>query len=168
VQCDGERLLFPDASFDAVHARQVFHHASSLEDMAKETARVLRSGGVLLAIREHVADDDEQLASFRAAHPLHRLYGGESAYPLAVYLRAFASAGLRLRQAWGPLESILNFYPGTETERQALLDRIARTSWGGAGRWLRCLPQFRAMQARCATRRDRTPGRLYSFLLERP
>lgn len=168
VQCDGERLLLPDATFDAVHARQVFHHAFNLEGMAKEAARVLRPGGLLLAVREHVVDDDNQLASFRAAHPLQHLYGGEAAYPVPVYLSAFASAGLRLLQAWGPMESILNFYPGTEAERQALLNRIASTAWGGAGRWLRRIPQFRARQVNRATRRDRTPGRLFSFLLEKP
>jgi len=168
MQCDGERLLFPDETFDAVHARQVFHHASSLAGMAKETARVLRPGGRLLAVREHVADDEEQLASFRAAHPLHGLYGGEAAYALPVYLGAFESAGLRLLDAWGPLESILNFYPGTEAERQALLDEITRTGWGGAGRWLQRFPHFRAMQIKRVTRQDRTPGRLYSFLLEKP
>ena len=163
VQCAGEQLWFPDGAFDAVHARQVFHHASSLEGMARQTARVLRSGGLLLAVREHVADDEEQLASFRAAHPLHRLFGGESAYA-----HAFVSAGLRLRNVWGPLESILNFYPGTEAERQTVLDRIASAGWGGAGRWLRRVPQFRAMQVKRSTRRDRTPGRLFSFLFEKP
>src|SRR5262245_27287338 len=34
VQCNGERLLFSDDAFDAVYARQVFHHAASLEAMA--------------------------------------------------------------------------------------------------------------------------------------
>ena len=168
VQCNGERLLFSEDAFDAVYARQVFHHAASLEAMACEVARVLRSGGLLLATREHIADDEEQLVSFRAAHPLHSLYGGESAYALSVYLRAFESAGLRLRDVWGPLESILNFYPGTEAERQALLDQITCTGWGRAGRWLRRVPRFRTLQAKRVTRRDRTPGRLFSFLLDKP
>jgi SAM-dependent methyltransferase len=168
VQEGGEQLPFPDASFDAVHARQVFHHATCLDAIAREATRVLRSGGLLLATREHVAEDEEQLAAFRAAHPLHWLYGGESAYPLPEYLRAFESAGLRVLHVWGPLESILNYYPGTEAERQAMLRQIAMRSWGGVGRWLAGLVQFRAMQVKRVTRQDRAPGRMFSFLLEKP
>ena len=168
VQEGGERLPFPEAAFDAVHARQVFHHATCLEAMAKEATRVLRSGGVLLATREHVADDEEQLAAFRAAHPLHRLYGGESAYPLSRYLHAFESAGLRVLQVWGPLESILNFYPGTEAERRATLRRILMRSWGGIGRLFAWSGRFHARQSKRVTCHDHTPGRIFSFLLEKP
>lgn len=168
IQCNGEQLLCNDNTFDAVLGRQVFHHAASLETMTKETARVLRPRGVLLAIREHVVDNEEQLAAFRAAHPLHHRYGGESAYPVSVYMNAFQSAGLRVRQFWGPLESILNFYPGTEAERQRQLEEIIKASWGGAGKWFRRFSCFRAMQRRTATQMDRTPGRLFSFMVEKP
>ena len=61
VQEFGERLPFADESFDAIHARQVLHHASNLDTMARELARVLRRGSLWLSTREHVADN-EQLA----------------------------------------------------------------------------------------------------------
>jgi len=168
VLCSGERLLCPDAAFDAAYARQVLHHALSLDRMVSEAARVLRSGGRLLAIREHVADDEAQLAAFRAAHPLHPLYGGESAYPLSAYLNAFRAAGFRVLEVWGPLESILNFYPGTEAERKRVLAQIACSGRTGIGRWLARIPLFRKMLIKRTTNRDRTPGRLFSFLLEKP
>jgi SAM-dependent methyltransferase len=168
TQCRGEQLLFPDASFDAVHARQVFHHAASLEGMVRDTARVLRSGGKLLATREHVVDDEVQLAAFRAAHPLHRWYGGESAYSVSAYLGAFRSAGLRVAQVWGPVESILNFYPGSEAERQRLLRDLGKGSWGKFGGWLERIPCVRQIQLKRVIRQDHTPGRLFSFLLEKP
>jgi SAM-dependent methyltransferase len=168
VQECGEKLPFPDGAFDAVHARQVFHHAACLESMAREAARVLRSGGALLATREHVADDEEQLEAFRAGHPLHRLYGGESAYSLAKYLAAFESAGLRVLKVWGPLESILNFYPGTEAARQAVLCSIVMRRWFGLGCLLAWSQRFRTRQIQRVTRRDRTPGRIFSFLLAKP
>jgi SAM-dependent methyltransferase len=164
----GERLPFADDAFDAIHARQVLHHAQNLETMVAEIMRVMRSGGLLLNTREHVADDLEQLAAFRKEHPLHHLYGGENAYPLARYLAAFKSAGFRLRKVWGPLESILNFYPGTEAERQKTLRQVAGHSYFRLGRVLSWSARFRERAVSRATMRDRTPGRIYSFLLEKP
>ncbi len=164
----GERLPFADDAFDAIHARQVLHHAESLETMVAELKRVVRSGGLLLNTREHVADDEAQLAAFRREHPLHHLYGGENAYPLARYLAAFAEGGFRLREMWGPLESILNFYPGTEVERQKTLRQVAGHSYFRLGRLLSWSAWFRTHAIKRATRRDRTPGRIYSFLLEKP
>jgi SAM-dependent methyltransferase len=164
----GERLPFADSAFDAIHARQVLHHAANLETMVGELRRVLRPGGLLLNTREHVVDDEAQLAAFRNEHPLHHLYGGENAYPLARYLSAFNGAGFRVREVWGTLESILNFYPGTEDERRKTLRQVAGHSYFRLGRLLSWSAQFRAHAVRRATRRDRTPGRIYSFLLEKP
>jgi ubiquinone/menaquinone biosynthesis C-methylase UbiE len=39
-------LAYPDASFDAVHAHQVFHHLTRPVDAAREALRVLKAGGV--------------------------------------------------------------------------------------------------------------------------
>lgn len=168
VQEFGERLPFADDAFDAIHARQVLHHASHLETMVQETRRVLRSNGLMLNTREHVADDEAQLIAFRNEHPLHHLYGGENAYPLRRYLSAFSGAGFRVREVWGPLESIINFYPGTEAERRKTLRQVAGHSYFRSGRLLAWSSQFRARQVKRATERDRTPGRIYSFLLEKP
>jgi SAM-dependent methyltransferase len=164
----GERLPFGDESFSTIHARQVLHHARDLENMVKELARVLRRGGLLLSTREHVIDRDEHLELFRDAHPLHFLYGGENAYTIKRYVEAFASAGLRLLQMWGPVESILNFFPGTEQERQTTIRQIANHSCLRFGRLLAWSKRFRAAQLRRHTQNDRTPGRIYSFLVERP
>ena len=163
-----ERLPFDDASFAAIHARQVLHHTSDLDLAVREMARVVQSAGQILVTREHVADDENQLAEFRSMHPLHGLFGGENAHPLDRYLSAFTGAGLRVKQIWGPFESILNFYPGTEAERQRTLRQIANHSWLRAGRLFAWSASFRAAQLRRYTRDDRTPGRLFSFLLEKP
>ena len=164
----GERLPFPDASFAAIHARQVLHHARDLESMVKELARVLRRGGLLLNTREHVIDRDADLQVFRDTHPLHFLYGGENAYKIERYVKAFESAGLRVLQRWGPIESILNFFPGTEQERQITIRQIANHSCLRFGRLFAWSERFRATQLQNYTRNDRTPGRIYSFLVERP
>jgi ubiquinone/menaquinone biosynthesis C-methylase UbiE len=169
VVSEGGRLLpFANETFDAIHARQVLHHVPDLDLMAGELARVLRSGGRCLTTRDHVADNEQQLTEFRATHPLHSLYGGEHAYPVERYLSAFSKAGLRVVQLWGPVESILNFFPGTEQERQTTIRQIARHSYFRLGRLFAWSKQFRAAQLRRYTENDRTPGRIYSFLLERP
>jgi len=166
---DGGRLLpFAEDLFDAIHARQVLHHVPDLEAMTSEFFRVLRPGGRCLTTRDHVADDEQQLDQFRNEHPLHSLYGGEHAYPLERYLSAFAKAGLRVVDFWGPIESILNFFPGTERERQLTIRQIANHSYFRFGRLFAWSKEFRAAQLRHFTHDDKTPGRIFSFFVERP
>ena len=168
VREGGHVLPFEDEYFNAIHARQVLHHVDDLDAMARELSRVLRRGGLCLTTRDHVADDDNQLNAFRAEHPLHHLYGGEHAYPLDHYLTAFSRAGLRLLHSWGPTESIINFFPGTEHERQVTIRQITNHSCFRLGRFLSWSKRFRETQLQRYTRNDNTPGRIYSFLLERP
>ena len=104
VQEAGEKLPFPNEYFAAIHARQVLHHASNLEEMVMEMARVLQAGSTNLITREHVVDDEEQLAEFKATHPLHHLYGGENAYSLDEYLAAFRRAQFEVIEVWGPVQ----------------------------------------------------------------
>jgi SAM-dependent methyltransferase len=164
----GEKLPFASETYAAVHARQVLHHAAELRGLVKEVARVLVPGGVLLATREHVVDNDEQLAAFRAGHPLHHLYGGENAFRLEEYKVAIQEAGLRLVETWGPWESILNYFPRSEAERQATVRRLARRTWFGLGCLLSWSAAFRGWRLRRFTRQDNAPGRLFSFLAEKP
>jgi SAM-dependent methyltransferase len=79
VRSEGERLPFADRTFGLVFARQVLHHARDLGDLCREARRVLRPGGTLVAIREHVISRAADLPRFLEQHPLHRLYGGEHA-----------------------------------------------------------------------------------------
>ncbi len=165
MQGGGDRLPFPGAAFDAIHVRQALHHVPDLDQTMSELFRLLKSGGLMLATREHVVDDEAQLEAFRAQHPLHRLYGGENAYPLSRYLNSFARAGFLVKQVWGPLESILNFYPGVEAQRQNAIRGIAARRLPGLGYFLSGASRVTSLLVRQATRRDRTPGRLFSFLL---
>lgn len=162
------RLPFDDATFEAVFARQVMHHVPDLPATMREIARILRPGGRLLAIRDHVASDAGELRAFLAAHPLHNLYGGENAHPLDTYLAAGLAAGLRTEAVWGPLESILNFHPGTEAGRLARVRSIARRRWLGLGSLWAGDSEFVTESLRLHTQRDRSPGRIVSILWERP
>ena len=162
----GERIPAGDRSIDAVHARQVLHHLDDLRGGLAEMHRILRPGGLVLATREHVVDDDEQLERFLSSHPLHGRYGGENAHPLDGYLAAADSAGLDFVRLWGPWETPINAHPQSEWQRRR--------------RWARCLATAAARRgtASAVTGRppslrdraravDRSPGRLYTFLFRK-
>lgn len=112
----GEQIPLPDGSVDVVYARQVLHHTSDLKHVLKECHRVLKSGGIFLACREHVVDNDAQLQSFLSNHPIHQKVGGENAFPLPVYLDAMMSANLQIRACFGPWDSVINAFPGVTTQ----------------------------------------------------
>src|SRR5450631_448582 len=154
----GERLPLRADSVDLVFGRQVLHHLADLDQGLREARRVLRPGGRALFVREHVADDDVQLLEFLQGHPLHRAYGGESAHPLDRYLTAFRDAGLSIIRCWGPLDSMINFYPGPRSRRMATIGRtLARQrAWRAAFD-----PAARSAALNLAMCE---PGRLYSFL----
>jgi SAM-dependent methyltransferase len=165
VDAYGEALPFPDGSFDIVYVRQGLHHAANLPAMLKEYARVLRSGGILLAAREHVVDDyDASLRAFLATQADHQLYGGEHAFTLADYRGAIVGAGLRMTSELGPLASIINLHP---TSIEALGDAFLQSR---RGRLLGAvLPSGRVRKIGLWwLNRQKVPGRLYTFIATKP
>jgi SAM-dependent methyltransferase len=164
----GEALPFPEGRFDVVYLRQVLHHARDLDSLVRECARVARPGGVVVATREHVVSGPAELAAFLAAHPVHRLAGGEHAYPLRAYVSAFRRAGLAGPDVLGPLDSVVNAWPDFDEDgalrdlpRRALVERF-----GIAGKIAGRLPGALRL-VRWKIGRG-VPGRLYSFLGRRP
>jgi SAM-dependent methyltransferase len=155
----GEQLPFNESMFDLVHARQVLHHSKNLENLCKEVFRVLRSGGLFIATREHVINQKEDLAVFQAAHPLHHLYGGENAYSLKRYLSAINLAGFTLKYVYSPWESDINLFPQTFKDAKDYVSQIFRWPFP------QVLPSF---LIRFWSRRLSKPGRLYSFVALRP
>lgn len=164
VRAVGEHLPLCDESVHVVYCRQVLHHTRELRAALREIARVLRPGGVLIACREHVVDDDAQLEAFLAAHPVHQLAGGENAFSLDTYTSAIIDAGLFLDRVLGPWDSVINAYPTvrSEAEREQYPDVLLAQRFGWIGRWGARVPGARAMVWRRLRRP--TPGRLYSFL----
>lgn len=160
----GEAIPLADESIDLIYARQVLHHTTDLRQTLRECARVLRPGGRFLACREHVVDDDDQLAEFLARHPVHQLTGGEGAYSLIEYTEAITSAGLVLERVIDPWASPINTAPTAQTqgEIEDLPRRILREKLGALGTMISFLPGARAA-VWWRLRRPR-PGRLYSFL----
>lgn len=174
VDAYGEALPFADETFDLVYERGALHHARDLLSMCKEAARVLKSGGRLVAAREHVVTTREDLAAFLAGHPLHKFYGGENAFLLSEYESAIRSAGLHILRTLGPFDSVIN-YSGIMTYNEwwsACCDPLARIIGLKAtrlltskrhliGRWL-----LHRLAARLS-KTTQTPGRLYTFIAEK-
>ena len=107
----GEKLPFKDVSFDVVYMRQALHHAKNLVEFCKEAGRVLRSGGLFIATREHVIFKKGDLSVFLAKHPLHKLYGGENAFSLEEYRKAIEGSSIKLEHVLNTFESNINLYP---------------------------------------------------------
>ena len=166
-----ERLPFADKQFDVVFARAVLHHTSDLAAACREFLRVLKPGGVLVAVREHVISRPEDLPAFLDIHPLHKLYGGENAFQLDEYRSAIRAAGFELEQVLAPLRSPINFAPYTLAGLQAeVAERVGRRVPGlsGAVRAALRLPGVWPMVRALMERVDHRPGRLYSFIARRP
>jgi SAM-dependent methyltransferase len=155
----GETLPFPPDAFDLVFCRQVLHHARDLALLCREIARVVKSSGLTVAVREHVLSRPEDLDDFLRAHPLQQLYGGEHAYLLADYVGSLRNAGLQITAILNPLASDINLYPLTIEE---LKRRIAR-KWRLPSTHL--IPNW-LLRVKGALMS--TPGRPYSFVATKP
>jgi SAM-dependent methyltransferase len=166
-----EALPYPDEAFDVVFARAVLHHTSDLRSACREFFRVLRPGGRLIAVREHVISRHSDLPAFLASHPLHSLYGRENALRLHEYTEAIRGAGFRLSSTLGPLASEMNYSPRTRAEAQADVARklsVGIAALAPAVRALLAVPPMWWLVARSWSWIDSRPGRLYSFIADRP
>lgn len=166
-----ERLPFADDEFDVVFARAVLHHTRDLNGACREFFRVLKPGGLFIAIREHVISREEDLPRFLDLHPLHRLYGGEHAYLLNQYVAAIGQAGFSHLNVVSPWQSPLNFAPHSLATLKAELARRASLGISGVGRLVNTLLDFPGvwpLARQMLDRFDSRPGRLYSFVATRP
>lgn len=164
----GESIPLPDGSVDVVYARQVLHHTRDLKEVLRECARVLVPGGVLLACREHVVDDEAQLRVFLQRHPMHQFTHGENAYSLSAYLDAIRYAGLNLQNAFGPWDSIINAFPGVAaaTELCHYPEHLVTQRLGKGWAWVGRSAIVQHLVWRWLNRP--VPGRLYSFWAVKP
>ncbi|HEV2915715.1 MAG TPA: class I SAM-dependent methyltransferase [Pyrinomonadaceae bacterium] len=169
IESVGEEIPLADEAVGLVYARQVLHHTRDLTGTLRECARVLRRGGKFFASREPVVDDEEQLRVFLNEHPVHRLAGGENAFPLAAYIDAIREAGLKLERVMGPYDTIINAFPELKTvaEVKGFPRKMLDRKFGRAAALVASLPGVDRL-VRARLNRYPTPGRLYSFLASKP
>lgn len=164
----GEHLPLMDEIADVVLARQVLHHVRDLAAVLRECHRVLRPGGLLLACREHVVDDDVQREAFLAAHPIHQRARNENAHSLQAYVQAIRDSAFCIQGVLGPWDSVINAAPAVRSEEELakypthLLATRLGTIGAAMGRlaWIRSLVWFWL--------RRPVPGRLYTFVASKP
>lgn len=165
----GEKLPFDNQTFDLVFARQVLHHAQDLQQLCNEIYRVLKPGGIFIAVREHVISSQKDLAKFLNHHPLHNLYGGENAYLLKQYLQAIKSAGLRVDKIIAPFDSVINYAPLTEESlKKELNKKINKIPGANIIYQLLSSKQTFKIFLKLLSRVDNRPGRLFSFVCHKP
>lgn len=150
-----EDVDFENNSFDLVFARQSMHHANELNNFIGQASRVLKPGGILFTVRDHVIDQG-QLDDFLEIHPLHKYYGGEHAYTLAAYREAFEKNGLSIELELKPYDSPINYAPFTKKE---LIERSKKFTVGIKMPFL--FPVFLKL---LNWRTRHHPGRMYSFI----
>ena len=167
-----EDIAFPENSFDVVYVRQALHHANDLNKFLKESLRVLKPGGLLLTIRDHVVFDENDKKWFLEKHPLHKFYGGENAFSPTEYRNAIIKAGGEVISELKYFDSVINYFPTTVNEiasfktsnikkqKKRLKDKIK--FFGGFNiTWLlyKSLFKFNALDEK------RIPGRMYSYIV---
>lgn len=119
-----ESLNFKNETFDLVYARQVLHHANDLTQFVKESSRVLKKGGILFTVRDHVVVNQKDKNWFLKSHPLQEFYGGENAYTAQEYRNAIINAKLILMEELKFYDSVINYFPLTKQSKIDLPNQI--------------------------------------------
>lgn len=164
-QAFAESLPFPDSTFDIVYTRQALHHFCNLQEGLAECSRVLKPKGLLLATREHIVNDEEQLKVFLESHILHQLHGGENAYPLKDYILALKQSGFKVLKCLAPFDTVINHFPTSNAQLKDGMFQILERKLGKiAASVLTKIFLIESLYRHHLSRTYNSPGRLYSFL----
>jgi ubiquinone/menaquinone biosynthesis C-methylase UbiE len=169
-----EELNFADCSFDIVYTRQCMHHAHNLQLFIKECFRVLKKGGLLITVRDHVVFDEADKKRFLETHPLQKFYGGENAYTRGEYSQAMINAGFKIRQVLKHYDSVINYFPlakaskeNRENDNRRFVQSVIEKKLGVFAKinWLNDTAK-KYVEGKLGPVYDETqiPGRMYTFL----
>ena len=169
-----EDMKFPKGHFDIVYARQCMHHANHLQRFISECFRILKKGGLLITVRDHVVFNKADKEWFLETHPLQKFYGGENAYSEKEYTQAMISAGFEINRVLKYYDSVINYFPLTKTvkesrhkENERFIAELLQKKLGTFGKikWLRKMAE-EYLRAKLGPVYDETkiPGRMYTFL----
>lgn len=160
--------------FDVVYIRQAVHHANDLKQFVQNAVSSLKSGGLYLALRDHVIFDEADKKWFLESHPLHKYYGGENAFLLDEYLQAMKEAGLKNIRYYNYYESALNYAPLStesirekEKKREEMIESSLKRKIGfmsGIGFIRRAYASYVNKKLGSALDEKSVPGRPYTFM----
>ncbi len=179
VEAWGESLPMEKNSLDIVYIRQAVHHAAKLNDFISETARLLKPGGILFTVRDHVIYNEEDKQLFLKSHPLHKFYGGENAFTEAEYDSAISGAGLKVQQKLYHYDSVINYFPekasvveGKKKKRSDFIEQNWKKNIPSALRKIDAIKSwyYRRAESKLGVLFDasKIPGRLISYIARKP
>lgn len=160
----GESLPFKSQSFGLVYCRQVLHHATNLQQMMKEIHRVLLPGGIFIATREHIIDDEESLVTFLNNHPLHNYTHSEGAFTLETYRNSLINNGLSIKKMLLSWDSVINHYPTSNEVFLKKYHKALKNRFGFLGVALARNKQIEHYYRKRKSNQDKKPGRMISFV----
>ena len=174
----GEETQLDNDTFDIFFARQALHHAADLEQFVAEAYRLLKPGGIILTVRDHVVfNNNEDRDIFLRTHPLHKYYGGENAFTKEQYLEAFEKAGFLGIRVFDHFSTPINYFPIRREEmedlpnirekelRRDLYRKIGHLS--RVGLLFELFKTYRGFSHAKVLDERYIPGRMYSFLAEK-
>ena len=168
ISAVGEAIPLRENSFGLVYLRQVLHHALDLNQFLLEISRVLAPGGIFIATREHIVDNEKGLMEFRDHHPLHKMTDTENAYTLGQYLSAVKNSGMRIEKVLLSEETVINHFPKSDVEIQQKITRRLNRKIGSLGKYVLRCPGIERYLRRRLSLENKTPGRMISLIAKKP
>ena len=167
-----DTLPYEDNFFDFVHARQALHHSKNLNITCNQISRVMKKGGIFISLRDHIIDHPKDKAEFLNNHPLHKYTKDENAFTLEEYCQAFKKSNLRLMKIYKTYSSPLNFSP---TKIEDILKHYTKNKLVFDNKIIKKIlfaknnigSLFRGVLTFLIDKKNKTPGRAYSFLLKK-
>jgi ubiquinone/menaquinone biosynthesis C-methylase UbiE len=123
-----EELPFDDASFDIVTCRIAAHHFADAAAFARESARVLRPGGIFL-LGDHLGLDDPELDAFMDRFERWRDPSHVRAYSEAEWRAFLEPVGLKVEHVEPITRNSYDFKDWTARIRTPAHEREALERW---------------------------------------
>lgn len=176
IESYAENIPLPDATADIVYVRQAMHHAHHLENFLKECHRILKPGGYLITIRDHVVDDAHEKELFLEQHPLHKFYGGENAFSEKEYSAAMTKSGLSVKKILRFFDSPINYFPlpkpdEVEKQQKDFINNYWKVKIGVVSTLpiiQQVLLAVSKLKLGSALDEKKFPGRMYSYICSKP